>query len=67
MKRILLSFYECEHNGDLDVYEEDIIESGGKIINSYVDTDLEQGLVIVEVDDSFMKIFKEIESYQYLA
>lgn len=67
MKRILLSFYECEHNDDIAVYEEDIIESGGKIINSYVDTDLEQGLVIVEVDDSFMKIFKKTQSYQYLA
>ena len=65
MKRIRLIFSDCEHGGDLETYERDVINSGGKIVNSYVDTDAEEGIVTAEVDDTFKEKFIDTGSYDF--
>lgn len=58
-------FTECEHDGDLDHYIGDIINSGGKIVDSGVDYDNEEGWVRFETNDkeAFMSKFKETDAY----
>jgi hypothetical protein len=65
MKRVRLIFSECEHGGDLEIYERDVIESGGKIVSSYVDTSAEEGVVTAEVDNTFKEKFMETEAYDF--
>ena len=71
MKRITLSFGECEHQGDLDCYIRDIRECGGKIISSRLsggdDGVYETGHVTFEVEDSvaFTAKFKLTDSWDF--
>ena len=64
--RMHLTFYECEHGGDLDHYLDDIYNSGGKVIRSQVERD-EECSVLVEVEDKqdFLKRFKRTKSYGF--
>jgi hypothetical protein len=39
MVTLRLSFYECEHNEDMQNYISDMVSCGAKIINSELDTD----------------------------
>lgn len=52
-----INFYECEHNGDLDNYKDNVRESGGDILNSGLDYEAEIGWVKVQVDN--IEDFKE--------
>ena len=63
-----LNFFECEHNGDLDNYKEDVIASGGDILNSGVDYEAELGWMKVQVKDDteFSAKFMETDSYAFL-
>jgi hypothetical protein len=61
-----LSFYECEHNGDLENYISDIRDSGGRIIGSKVDLEEEIGYVLFEHDSTFWGKFKKTESYTFI-
>ena len=67
-KTFNLAFYECEHNGDLEMYIDDIKASGGKVIESRVDFDDETGYVTVEAADywDFTQKFKETEAYCFI-
>ena len=65
MRRIRLIFSDCEHGGDLEMYERDVIDSGGKITGSYVDPDAEEGVISAEVDDTFEEKFMETEAYDF--
>ena len=60
-----LTFSECEHDGDLEHYKGDVINSGGKIVDSGVNHDVETGWVRFETNDkdAFMKRFRETDSY----
>lgn len=64
--KTVLTFYECEHNGDLDNYISDIRDSGGHILQSKVDPEEEIGYVLFEHDLSFWKKFKETESHAFI-
>ena len=68
MQNLELEFYECEHNGDLDYYLDDIIECGGKIVSSSVDHDSEIGHVVVAVKNrkEFITKFQETDASQFL-
>ena len=59
-----ISFSECEHDGDLGNYEDDLQNSGAKIISSTCDSESETGEVTIEVADyeDFKKKFKETDS-----
>lgn len=59
MKTIRIHFYECEHEGDLGDYKEDIRACGGRILNSGLNYEAETGWVDVEIDDTFMPKFKQ--------
>jgi hypothetical protein len=62
------TFSECEHDGDLDNYKTDIINSGGKIVDSGVNHDEETGWVRFETEDkeAFMKKFRETDAYGFM-
>jgi hypothetical protein len=63
-----VTFSECEHDGDLDNYKTDIINSGGKIVDSGVDHENEVGWVRFETDDkdAFMTKFRETDAYGFM-
>ena len=66
MKKIKITFSECEHNGDLDNYVADIVKSGGKVINSVIDAEAEMGFVNAEVPADFKDKFFATESYDFV-
>ena len=66
MKRQILSFYECEHYGDLDNYADDIVACGGTIESKSVDTDEEVGVIECSVPNDFWMKFKTTNSYEFL-
>jgi hypothetical protein len=61
-------FSECEHEGDLENYKTDIINSGGKIVDSGVDHEAEEGWIRFETDDkdAFMVKFKQTDAYGFM-
>ena len=61
----VIRFYECEHQGDLNNYCDDLIASGAKVTQRTLDED-EEGLVKVEVEDyaAFMAKFKTTDAFQ---
>ncbi len=64
-----ISFTECEHSGDMDMYFGDIQDAGGNPNwNSIeIDHDAEEGSVEVEVDDykTFLAEFKKTDAYEF--
>lgn len=60
MKTITIHFYECEHEGDLDNYLQDVQDSGGKAVNYNLNSDAETCDVDVEVEnvEDFLLKFK---------
>ena len=60
-------FGECEHDGDLNRYEEDLVACGAKIIGREINDDSEEGYVLVEVVDKnkFMEGFKKTDSFGF--
>jgi hypothetical protein len=66
MKVHILTFYECEHDGDLNNYLDDIVDCGGEILNKSIDYDSEMGIVQIKIDDLFWSKFKKTESYEFL-
>lgn len=68
MEKLILEFYECEHDGDLNYYIGDITDCGGKYLSGRVDHDREIGWVTVEVKDKreFWNKFKQTDAYGFL-
>jgi hypothetical protein len=64
--RTSLEFYECEHNGDLDNYIEDIESCGGCVINSSINLEAEIGYVMIEHSPDFWDKFKETDAFNFL-
>ena len=62
-----LYFTECEHNGDLQNYIEDIQLSGGRIIDTDIDIHEETCSIKFEFDnkDEFLKNFMVTDSYEF--
>jgi hypothetical protein len=69
MDKITLSFYECEHEGDIQNYMEEIARCGAKIEDYHLDYEEEVGVVSIVVEDKkgFWKKFKETEAYGFLS
>ena len=69
--KVYLSFSECEHQGDLDVYAADVAKCGGVISKMYVandDDDCEEmGHIYFDVYDraEFFDAFKKTESFGF--
>ena len=62
-----LSFYECEHEGDLEYYLADLTKSGAKIVSSEINYDAETAEVTIEVEDKdgFLEAYKKTETYGF--
>lgn len=52
MARHILSFYEVEHDEDLDPILNDLEKSGAKILDTRINEDGETAEVTVEVEDT---------------
>ena len=66
MREVNIQFYECEHDGDLQNYIEDIEQSGGEVLDSSLNYEAEVGSVKVKIDDTFLDKFKETDAYQFI-
>lgn len=67
-KRRTISFYECEHQGDLNNILEDMRSCGAKIGYTQLDVDEETCTIEYEVEDmgEFAVQFKDTESYDFI-
>ncbi len=65
--KLRLRFYECEHSGDLSLYEDDVAKAGGEILESSMDEDAEVGIILVETKDpaEFKRRFMETDSFGF--
>ena len=64
-----IALCECEHNGDLDAYCDDIIYCGGTIEGAWLsEEDYEIGFIEFTVKDreSFLNKFKNTETYLFV-
>jgi hypothetical protein len=68
MVRSTISFYECEHQGDLNNILEDMRSCGAKIGYTRLDVDEETCTIEYEVEDmgEFAIQFKDTESYDFI-
>ena len=68
MIRSTISFYECEHQGDLDNILEDMRSCGAKIGYTQLNVDAETCTIEYEVEDmgKFTNQFTETESYGFI-
>jgi hypothetical protein len=68
MVRSTISFYECEHQGDLDNILEDMRHCGAKIGYTKLDVDAETCTIEYEVEDmgKFVTQLKDTESYEFI-
>ena len=66
MTQETLIFSECEHEGDLDHYIDDITKSGGKVLMSKINYDTESAEVVVEYEeDEFLEKFINTNAFQF--
>jgi len=66
MTQETLIFSECEHEGDLDNYLDDIKKSGGKVLFSKINYQDESAEVVVEYEeDEFMEKFINTSAFQF--
>jgi len=66
MHEITLEFHECEHEGDLDHYIDDLPRC--KVISTNINKSAEIGTVVIRVHDrkKFWDEFRETEAYEFL-
>lgn len=67
MKQFTIVFYECEHQGDLDNYLDDLVDCGAEDISTTLDTDSETAIVETSAKDlkEFEAKFKKTDAYQF--
>lgn len=67
MINFFINFIECEHPGDQQNYECQVIDSGAEIINTEADYDSEELNMCCKTEDydAFIKIFKETDAYDF--
>lgn len=66
MQKHILTFYECEHYGDLDNYADDITACGGVIESKHLYYEEEVGVIECSVPHDFWTKFKTTNSYEFL-
>ena len=66
-KTFNLSFYECEHQGDLNRYLDDLVRCGASVLASKLDADAEEAVVRVDVSDfpAFREAWEQTESADF--
>ena len=68
MERLSLSFYECEHNEDMEDYIYDIGSSGGIIIDQVLNEDAEYCTITFDIENKsdFITKFKKTDSFEFI-
>jgi hypothetical protein len=68
MKTLTLSFYECEHNQDMQNYISDMVDCGADIVSSRLFADEEICVIQYRVKDQeeFIKKFIDTDSYDFV-
>ena len=62
-----LRFYECEHQGDLNTYLDDVRACGGQVLQSQLSEDDEEGVAQIQVTDfpAFKKAFQQTDAADF--
>ncbi len=65
--KFFLRFYECEHQGDLNTYLDDVRASGGQVLQSQLSEDDEEGVAQIQVSDfsAFKAAFQKTDSADF--
>jgi hypothetical protein len=63
--RKAITFSECEHDGDVNNYKQDLIDSGATIIEVNPDFDSEEVTIVIDYEKDFIDKFKETNSYDF--
>jgi hypothetical protein len=65
--RLNITFYECEHGGDVDHYEADLRRAGATIVDSDLNSEAESCTIQVEVADkyTFLDSFKLTDAFGF--
>lgn len=63
-KTTTVTFYECEHDGDLEYVHSDITRSGGTVINSVLDGGVASVTFSYNENTPFLDKFRETDSYE---
>lgn len=65
-----LQFYECEHDGDLGTYVDDLVQCGATIISTSINEEAEIGTVVIEFPDNekvqFIEKLRKTETFLFL-
>lgn len=65
--RLQVTFYECEHGGDVDHYEADLRRAGAKIIESNLNSEAECCTIEIDVADkaAFKAAFEDTDAFGF--
>ena len=65
--RLNITFYECEHSGDIGHYETDLRRAGATIVESDFNSEAESCTIEVEVADksTFTEAFKATDAFAF--
>jgi hypothetical protein len=66
MSKQTITFSECEHEGDVENYKQDLIKSGATILEVTPNFDEEEVTIVIEVDKYFTDEFKKTDSYNFI-
>lgn len=66
-----LWFTECDHEGDLEVYEWEVVNSGGHVTDKHWDPKRKMGAIEIIVDhereyERFLERFRTKDSFHFL-
>lgn len=64
---IEVTYYECEHFGDLERYKQELCSAGARVIEENPDFDSEEVTFRIEVDNinAFLEKFRKTDSYDF--
>lgn len=66
-KKGWITFNECEHDGDMNAYIDDLVKSGAKVFDKNINEDDETCRIYIEVSDfdDFVSKFSKTDSYGF--
>lgn len=67
MAKMVITFNECEHAGDLENYKADLTDSGVTVLSSTENFHEKECTITIQISDyeSFIKKFEDTDAYRF--
>jgi hypothetical protein len=67
MAKMVITFTECEHAGDLENYKADLTDSGATVLSSTENFHEEECTITVQITDyeDFIRRFEDTDAYEF--